>query len=109
MTVVCTDCGAPGTSFRIWFTDFGLVCGPCRDKQIKRAISAYQAEEHDVGHHKYNVTPICPHCGHKNGTYDISGPDEEEIECPRCDREYLIIPDFDVTFSTEIRGAENEE
>lgn len=54
----------------------------------------------------YEKNPRCPHCGHvadlsDNEWWHICNEGEHDVECPSCDREYLVSTHVEFTFSTD--------
>lgn len=43
--------------------------------------------------------PVCPHCGHKEDDYSEM-TNAGTYNCPACEKEYYLEPDFSVSFTT---------
>lgn len=63
----------------------------------------YQGDSHDNDSDidcDYNKHPVCPYCGQEyNGLEDYPSH-SFFLECYKCDKEFEVLPSFEVTFST---------
>ena len=51
----------------------------------------------------YNQDPVCPYCGHiERDAWELDLEDEEdcEIECNRCEMEYIVSLHVSISYST---------
>jgi len=62
-----------------------------------------KTEENDWDY-SYKKSPVCPHCDHVHDMDDMwnlySDDDTHEVNCPNCQKTYLVDTHIECTFST---------
>jgi hypothetical protein len=55
--------------------------------------------------HEYTQEIVCPHCGYADRDSWEVEPNDDEMNCGRCDKEFYYERHIDVTYSTQkIKG-----
>lgn len=60
----------------------------------------------------YNEYAKCPYCGYEDiDSFELNCDNEEIVNCPNCQKEYVVIRNIEITYSTwipEDNEAKNE-
>lgn len=85
-----------------WQKRLGIQCRPCREKEIKNQIEAFQKKLEEEGDSilDFASEPICPYCGHEQSDAWEIGDGTEEIDCGNCHQAMTFERDVEVTYTT---------
>lgn len=105
---VCRTCAKSRPDAKTaWGGSNGWQCEKCRERErVARRTEALEfvaAKEYDAWDYIHTTKIVCPHCA-SSYEHDCDVPEGDET-CEVCGGEYTVSPYYELTFSTECKGA----